>query len=289
MYFQDQDEKKGLMNLKTAREKASETTDFIRMRISSKPVIGILSGTGLGESMKRIGVEFSCDYKEIPNFPVSTVESHIGRLIIGDIGNHTVMALQGRFHLYEGYSPVEVSFPVRVMQELGVKILILTNAAGGLNRKFSPGDIMVICDHINLTGHNPLTGPNDHEWGVRFPDMSAAYDRSLAEQAIRAGKEKGVIMQKGVYAGLMGPSLETPAEVRFLNLIGADAVGFSTVQEVITGVHAGMRILGLSVITNIHNPDNPSSSSIDEIIETARKSAPKIDTIIRNVIDKIDG
>jgi purine-nucleoside phosphorylase len=273
-------------NIEISKRKAKETAVFISKQIPGSPVIGILSGTGLGESLQSIRASFSCDYGDIPNFPVSTVESHLGKLIIGGMGKHMIMAMQGRFHLYEGYSPAEVTFPVRVMQELGVKILILTNAAGGLNPSFSPGDIMVITDHINLTGHNPLAGPNNDGWGVRFPDMSAPYDHKLAVSAVEAGKDEGIILKKGVYAGLMGPSLETPAESRFLKTIGADAVGFSTVQEVIAGVHAGMKILGLSVITNIHNPDNPSPSDIDLIIDTARKAAGKIETIMEKVISK---
>lgn len=278
-----------MKNLKRSKEQVQETAGFIKKQIDYFPAIGILTGTGLGESLQSIKISFSCEYKDIPNFPVSTVESHTGRLLIGSFQKHNIMAMQGRFHLYEGYSPAEVTFPVRVMQELGVKILILTNAAGGLNPSFSPGDIMVITDHINLTGHNPLTGPNDDGWGTRFPDMSAPYDHKLAESAANAGKEEGFLLQKGVYAGLQGPSLETPAEVRFLKIIGADAVGFSTVQEVIAGVHAGMKILGLSVITNIHNPDNPSPSEIDQIIDTARKATRKIESIMGKVINKIDG
>jgi purine-nucleoside phosphorylase len=277
-----------MKNIKISKEKAKKTAAFIRKQIPNSPVIGILSGTGLGDSLQSIRISFSCEYRDIPNFPVSTVESHIGRLLTGSLEKQMIMAMQGRFHLYEGYSPSEVTFPVRVMQELGVKILILTNAAGGLNPAFSPGDIMVITDHINLTGHNPLTGPNDDGWGVRFPDMSAPYDHKLAESAVKAGNNEGIILRRGVYAGLMGPSLETPAEVRFLKTIGADAVGFSTVQEVIAGIHAGMRILGLSVITNVHNPDNPSPSAIDQIIDTARKATPKIEAIMRKVINKID-
>ncbi len=274
--------------MKTSKERVQESADFIKKRIRRSPAIGILTGTGLCESLQSIKTSFSCEYRDIPNFPVPTVESHHGKLIVGNIEKHMIMAMQGRFHLYEGYLPAEVTFPIRVMQEIGVKILILTNAAGGLNPTFSPGEIMVISDHINLTGHNPLTGPNDENLGVRFPDMSAPYDHKLAESALNAGKEEGIIIQKGVYAGLMGPSLETPAEVRFLKTIGADAVGFSTVQEVIAGVHAGMRILGLSVITNIHNPDNPSPSAIDEIIDTAEKAAMKIESIIRKVVSKRD-
>jgi len=273
--------------LKISKEKVQESAAFIKKQIVHSPAIGILTGTGLGESLQSIKISFSCAYKDIPNFPVSTVESHPGRLLIGSFQKHNIMAMQGRFHLYEGYSPLEVTFPIRVMQELGVKILILTNAAGGLNPAFSPGNIMVIIDHINLTGHNPLTGSNDDDWGVRFPDMTAPYDRKLAESAANAGKEEGILLQKGIYAGLTGPSLETPAEVRFLKTIGADAVGFSTVLEVIAGVHAGMKILGLSVITNVHNPVNPSPSSISEIINTANKSTSKIEAIIGKVLGKI--
>jgi len=274
--------------LKISNDRVQETAAFIKKQIGHSPPIGILTGTGLGQSLRSIKISFSCEYRDIPNFPVSTVESHPGRLLIGNLEKHNIMAMQGRFHLYEGYSPSEVTFPIRVMQKLGVKMLILTNAAGGLNPAFSPGDIMVITDHINLTGHNPLTGPNDDHWGSRFPDMSFPYDRGLAVSAEEAGKDEGIFLQKGVYAGLTGPSLETPAEVRFLKTIGADAVGFSTVQEVIAGVHAGMRILGLSVITNIHNPDNPSPSVISEIIGTAVKATPKIEAIMGKVINKID-
>ncbi len=263
------------------------TAAFIRTYIKSSPEIGVLSGTGLGESMKSMDISFSCRYEDIPNFPLSTVKSHIGNLLMGSFEGHEVMALQGRFHLYEGYSPLQVTFPIRVMQELGIKILILTNAAGGLNQSFLPGDIMLITDHINLTGQNPLLGINDDSLGIRFPDMSAVYDKKLIESAVNAAKEEELPIQKGVYAGLLGPSLETPAEVRFLKTIGADAVGFSTVQEVIAGVHAGMRILGLSAITNIHNPDNPSPSTIDKIIDTAKNIMPNIELIIKKVIRSI--
>ena len=208
-----------MKSLKISKERVQETAAFIKKQIGHSPAIGILTGTGLGESLQSIKISFSCAYEDIPNFPVPTVESHPGRLLLGSFQNHNIIAMLGRFHLYEGYSPLEVTFPIRVMQELGVKMLILTNAAGGLNPVFSPGDIMVITDHINLTGHNPLTGQNDNDWGVRFPDMTAPYDCKLAESAANAGKEEGLLLQRGVYAGLMGPSLETPAEVRFLKTI----------------------------------------------------------------------
>jgi purine-nucleoside phosphorylase len=277
-----------MKNSAISNEKVKETAAFIRKQIGKFPRIGIFSGTGLGDTLQSTRISFSYEYGDIPNFPVSTVESHPGRLLIGSFGKHEIMAMLGRFHLYEGYSPLEVTFPVRVMQELGIKFLILTNAAGGINPVFSPGDIMVITDHINLTGHNPLTGPNVENWGSRFPDMTAPYNDSLAESAVNAGREEGFFLKKGVYAGLAGPSLETPAEVRFLRTIGADAVGFSTVQEVIAGVHAGMKILGLSAITNVHNPDNPSRSSIDEILDIAGKATPKLESIMKKVINTID-
>ena len=196
------------------------------------------------------------------------------------------MAMQGRFHLYEGYSPLEVTFPIRVMQELGVKVLILSNAAGGLNPEFAAGDIMIITDHINLTGSNPLMGPNEDSWGIRFPDMIEAYDKELLELAEIAGRNEGIPLQKGVYVGLTGPSLETRAEVRFLRTIGADAVGFSTVQEVIAAVHAGIKVLGLSTITNMHDPDNPTPATVEAVIAVAKEAAPRLEAVIKNVVGK---
>jgi purine-nucleoside phosphorylase len=194
------------------------------------------------------------------------------------------MAMQGRLHLYEGYSPRQVAFPVRVMRELGICYLIVTNAAGGLNLKFKTGDIMVIADHINLTGENPLAGRNEDNWGERFPDMTAVYDRHLASLARKAAQSHHVPLQEGIYLGLKGPSMETPAETRFLRQIGADAVGFSTVMEVIAAVHSGMRVLGISTITNINDPDHPAVHTVDAIIEAARRAAPKLSGVIESVI-----
>lgn len=266
------------------REKVNVAAAFLRERISVKPRIGLMTGTGLGESGGSLSISESFAYETIPHFPVSTVKSHAGRLLTGRIDSCPVMVLQGRFHLYEGYSPVEVTFPIRVMRALGVETLVLTNAAGGLNPVLEPGDIMLIQDHINLTGCNPLIGPNLDDWGDRFPDMSAAYDNDLAGQVESTCSGLGIPLKRGVYAGLKGPSLETPAEIRFLKVIGADAVGFSTVQEVIAGVHAGMKILGLSTITNVHDPDHPEPASVDDIIATAESTAPVIDRIIRTVV-----
>jgi len=199
-----------------------------------------------------------------------------------------VMIMQGRFHLYEGYSPRAVAFPVREMQQLGVEYLILTNAAGGLNPRFRPGDLMGISDHINLSGANPLVGPNEENWGVRFPDMTRAYDPHLRRLAADGARTAQVRLKTGVYAGLKGPSLETPSEVRYLKIIGADAVGFSTVQEVIAARHAGMRILGLSTITNISDPDAPQPATMEEIIAVARATAPKVADLLHYVVEHID-
>jgi purine-nucleoside phosphorylase len=262
--------------------------DFIKNKTEGTPAIGILTGTGLGDSISFLETGAAFDYRDIPHFPVSTVESHTGRLSVGTWQGRKVLAMQGRFHLYEGYTPLEVAFPVRVMQVLGVRTLIVTNAAGGLNPAFVPGDIMVISDHINLTGRNPLAGPNEDAWGPRFPDMSAVYDKTLAANALDAGKRNDIAMQTGVYSGLLGPSLETPAEVRFLRTIGADAVGFSTVTEVIVAVHAGMRVLGLSILTNVHNPDRPEPASVEEIIALARQVAPQLETLLKEITGNID-
>ena len=271
------------------RDKVIETADFLKSQFSHLPTIGLLTGTGLGEITSFLTVTRSFAYVDLPHFPISTVESHPGRLLIGELQDISVMALQGRFHLYEGYSPAEVTFPIRIMQELGVKFLILSNAAGGLNPEFHTGDIMVIRDHINLTGSNPLIGPNEDNWGVRFPDMTRAYDKKIGTFAHQAGEAAKIKMQTGIYAGLKGPSLETPAEIRFLQTIGADAVGFSTALEVIAAVHAGMAVLGLSTITNIHNPDDPQPSSVEEIIAVAQNAAPKLELILRKVITNVDG
>ncbi len=266
------------------KQKAVETAAFLSERIDQRPILGLLTGTGLGESAEAIDSAVIFEYQDLPHFPLSTVQTHRGRLHIGKMGGQPIMALQGRFHLYEGYSPLQITFPIRVMQELGVKTLILSNASGGLNPSFNPGDIMVIADHINLTGANPLIGPNEDTWGDRFPDMTRAYDSKLMQSAARFS---GHQPQPGVYVGLKGPSLETPAEVRFLQTIAADAVGFSTVLEVIAAVHAGMHVLGFSIITNVHDPDHPVPANVDQIISIAENTAPKLDRIIRKVIEDL--
>jgi len=270
--------------LESYKQKVVETATFLRERIGAPPVIGMLSGTGLGESAEGIEIGKSFAYCNIPNFPVSTVQSHKGNLIFGTLHGKPVISMQGRFHLYEGYAPETVTFPIRVMTELGVSLLILTNASGGLNTHFHQGDIMVIKDHINLTGSNPLVGPNEEEWGDRFPDMTSAYDGEIRNLAEKSSQDAGFSLQKGVYAGLKGPSLETPAEMRFLRTIGADAVGFSTVMESIVAIHCGMKVLGLSTITNMADPDHPKPASVEEIIQVAEGASKKIQTIINGVV-----
>ncbi len=267
-------------------KKALEASDILGDSFRDAKT-GIFLGTGLGNSAGFMKIHESIPYSEIPHFPSSTVESHAGELLLGEISGKKVIIMRGRFHLYEGYSPLEVSFPVRLMQVLGIENLIVTNASGGLNPEFNAGDIMIIEDHINLTGENPLVGANDENFGERFPDMSCVYDPELKKIAAEASKETKIPLQKGVYAGLKGPSLETPAENRFLKTIGADAVGMSTVCEVIAAKHGGMKILGLSLVTNINNPDNPEIATIEEIIDVAGKNSVRFETLLKRIMEKI--
>ena len=269
-------------------EKVLDTAAFLQEKTGGEPVLGLMTGTGLGKSLAALEVSFAIAYEEIPGFPLSTVTGHAGRMLMGSLGGKPVVAMEGRFHLYEGYTPAEVAFPVRVMQAMGVNTLIVANAAGGLNPGFSPGDIMVIRDHINLTGENPLMGPNDDRWGLRFPDMTAVYSSHLAQVAVREAKEKSISLKQGVYLGLKGPSLETPAETRFIRMIGADAVGMSTIQEVIAAVHANMHILGLSTITNVNDPDRPAPAALEDIIRTAENAAGDLADLITAIAGRID-
>lgn len=273
--------------MESFKNKVVEAADFVRPKIGHQPHIGLIFGTGLGGSVHSMEEAVSIDFQEIPNFPVSTAPTHRGKMIFGNIKGKPVLAMQGRVHYYEGYSMQDVTFPVRVMQLLGIKTLILSNASGGINPLFAMGDIMVIADHINLTGGNPLVGLNIDDWGPRFPDMTRVYDSELMAIAEGVALENLIRVQKGVYVGLPGPSLETRAEIRFLKTIGADAVGLSTIPEVIAAAHAGMAILGLSVITNMNLPDNPMPCNVDEIIATAERTAPRLQAIIEGVIESI--
>ncbi len=269
------------------RDRVEEAVAFIHSCSPAQPVAGLLTGTGLGDLAEAIEVRQAIDYETIPHFPRPTVESHRGRLLIGHLRNCPVAAFQGRFHLYEGYSPQEVTFPVRILQHLGARFMLVTNAAGGLNPGHRAGEIMLIADHINLTGENPLVGPNDPQWGLRFPDMSRVYDLELMDRARSIARDLGFALSSGIYAGLKGPSLETPAELRFLRTIGADAVGLSTVQEVIAAVHAGLRVLGLSVITNIADPDTPAPATVEEIIAVADEAAPRLKKLMIAIMEQL--
>ncbi|HPP29873.1 MAG TPA: purine-nucleoside phosphorylase [bacterium] len=268
-------------------EKVQEAVNYITKQSSIKPDVGIILGTGLDKLADKIKKDAVIPYKDIPHFPVSTVKSHTGNLVLGDLSGKKVVAMQGRFHLYEGYSALQIALPIRVMKFLGVTTLIESNAAGGLNPLFSRGDLIIITDHINLMGHNPLIGYNDERFGPRFPDMSMVYDKGLIEVTENTALELKIPVKKGVLVGLTGPNLETKAEYRFLRMIGADMVCMSTVPEVIAAVHSGLRILGVSVITDMCLPDALKPVSLDEIIEIASRAEPKLTELIEKVIIKI--
>jgi len=269
------------------RKMIEETTRFLEGKTKIKPPIGIILGTGLGGLVKEIYPEAVIPYEEIPHFPLSTVETHAGRLIFGTLGGKPVMAMQGRFHYYEGYTMPQITFPVRVMKHLGCHTLLVSNAAGGINSQFRAGDIMIITDHINLLGTNPLIGPNDPELGPRFPDMSEPYTRSLIALAEEVALEEKIRVQKGVYVAMTGPSIETAAEYRFLRLIGADAVGMSTVPEVIVAVHGGMKVLGFSVITDECFPDALKPLSFETVVRVASEAEPKLVRIMKRVVERM--
>jgi purine-nucleoside phosphorylase len=269
-------------------EKIKQTADFIKSKIDIKPEIGIILGSGLGGLADRIEEPFVLKYKDIPNFPVSTVEGHSGNLIFGKLGGKNVVAMQGRFHYYEGYSMKEVTFPVRVMYFLGVKFLFVSNASGGLNPEFKAGDIMIITDHINYFPEHPLRGKNLDELGVRFPDMSKTYDAEMIRMAEEIAKENGINIRKGVYIGSSGPTLETRAEYRMFRIWGADATGMSTVPEVIVAHHQGMRIFGLSVVTNGSEPPAPDAETTHEEVQNVAGSVePQMTKLITELIKKL--
>ena len=265
-------------------DKIRETSDFLSSRSKITPKVGMIAGTGLGGLTEKIDVVKRLPNEEIPNFPCSTIEGHQGTLVFGYLADKPVVALEGRFHIYEGYSPEQVTFPIRVMKDLGVEILLISSAAGGLNQHFSPGEIMIVTDHINLTGKNPLIGPNLDEFGPRFPDMSAVYDPELIALSRRKALDAGIHLKEGVYVGIVGPSLETPAETRFLKMIGADAVGMSTVLEVIAGVHCGLKIMVIVAITNVNLPDCMEESSIEDIIATANRAGKSLAVLWEKIV-----
>jgi purine-nucleoside phosphorylase len=268
-------------------DKIIESADYIKSQTDIKPQIGIILGTGLGSLADGIEIKSKIEYEDIPNFPVSTVESHKGRLLLGTLKGKPVAAMQGRFHYYEGYDMKQITFPVRVMKKLGIETLIVSNACGGMNPLFKAGDVMVITDHINLLGYNPLIGYNDDRLGVRFPDMYNCYDMDLVKMAEDVALDLKIPLKKGVYVSVSGPNLETAAEYRFLRIIGADVVGMSTVPEVLAARHQGTKVLGMSIITDMGLPDKLEPCSLERIIDTANKAEPKLRDIIAGVVERI--
>jgi purine-nucleoside phosphorylase len=269
------------------RKQIDDAVKAIRTKTSSSPKIGIILGTGLGGLVQEIEKEVVIDYQDIPHFPVSTVESHHGKLIFGTLAGKKVVAMQGRFHFYEGYTMKQITFPVRVMKFLGVETLLISNAAGALNPLFQRGDVMLMVDHINLLGDNPLIGPNDETLGPRFPDMSEAYSRELIALAERAALDLKIKVQKGVYVVMQGPNLETRAEYRFLRTIGADAVGMSTIPEDIVAIHMGMKVFGVSIITDECFPESLKPVTLEEVIAVANRAEPKMTAVLKEVVKRL--
>jgi purine-nucleoside phosphorylase len=269
------------------RKQIDEAVKAIRTKTSSSPKIGIILGTGLGGLVQEIEKEVVIDYQDIPHFPVSTVESHHGKLIFGTLAGKKVVAMQGRFHFYEGYTMKQITFPVRVMKFLGVETLLISNAAGALNSLFRRGDVMLMVDHINLLGDNPLIGPNDETLGPRFPDMSEAYSRELIALAEQAAQDLKIKVQKGVYVVMQGPNLETRAEYRFLRTIGADAVGMSTIPEDIVAIHMGMKVFGVSIITDECFPESLKPVTLEEVIAVANRAEPKMTAVMKEVVKRL--
>lgn len=264
-----------------------EAASFIRGKIDGEPEIGLILGSGLGIIAELVENPVVIAYEDIPHFPVSTVEGHAGELVVGTVAGRRVVLMKGRFHLYEGYSVEVVSFPVRVMKELGVKTLLVTNASGGINTSYEVGDLMLIKDHINFTFRNPLIGPNMDELGPRFPDMSEAYSKRLRQIAKEVAESQGIKLQEGVYIGLLGPSYETPAEIRMMRTLGADAVGMSTVSEVIVARHAGIEVLGFSCISNMASGILDQPLSHEEVMETTEREKQKFLRLILGIIPKL--
>ena len=275
------------MSIFVTLEQIDEAVDAIRKRTSYRPRLGLVLGSGLNDLADSVQKADIISYGELPNWPVSTVQGHAGRLVIGELEGQTALVMQGRIHFYEGYSMSQITLPVRAMLRLGLEMMFVTNAAGGVNPEFSPGDVMLITDNLNLIGMmggNPLMGPNIDELGPRFPDMSQAYDRKLMDLARQVASNENVLLREGVYCALSGPSFEGPADLRFLRGIGADAVGMSTVPEVIVARHGAMRVLGLSGISNKANLDGSTATTHEEVIEAGKVITPKIEKIIRGVL-----
>lgn len=267
-------------------EQIKQTADFIKSKVSQMPQTAIILGTGLGELVNHIDITEELNYQDIPNFPISTVKGHSGKLIFGQLGKKRVMAMQGRFHFYEGYNMQQVTFPVRVMKALGIRTLFVSNAAGGMNPDFKIGDIMIITDHINLFPEHPLRGKNYDELGPRFPDMGEAYSKRLIKDALNVAAQNGIVVRQGVYVGTQGPTFETPAEYRYFRTIGGDAVGMSTVPEVIVARHSGMEVFAVSVITDLGGMDEPEKVSHEEVQKAAAEAQPKMTAIMKGLINE---
>lgn len=268
-------------------ERVQAAAEVVRQRFSAGPQVAIILGTGLGDLASRIERPVVVPYGDIPDFPVPTVESHAGRLLCGWLSGRPVVAMQGRFHRYEGYTLGQVTFPVRVLQALGAGILVVSNACGGMHPLWAVGDLMLIADHINLLGDNPLIGPNDDRLGPRFPDMSMPYDPELRRLAREVARDLGLTLREGVYVAVTGPNLETRAEYRMLRALGADVVGMSTVPEVIVAVHGGMRVLGISIITDLCLPDALQPARVEDIVATARRAEPSLTALVSGVVERL--
>jgi purine-nucleoside phosphorylase len=264
-----------------------EAVAFLETKIERRPKVGMITGTGLGALTEKMEVQVRLPFSEIPHLPSSTLMGHKGTLVAGHLSGKSIMAMEGRYHIYEGFTPQEVTLPVRIMAALGTEYLLISSAAGGLNPAYRPGDLMLLTDHINLTGTNPLIGPNLNSFGPRFPDMSQVYREEVNAIALETAGDLGIPLRQGVYVGITGPSLETPAETRFLRRIGADAVGMSTVSEVIAAVHCGLRILGIVVITNVNNPDAMEDISLEAVIEMAEKRAQTLSLLWERIIERL--
>ncbi|HVX25415.1 MAG TPA: purine-nucleoside phosphorylase [Parafilimonas sp.] len=264
-----------------------ETATYIKTRFNADPVIGVVLGSGLGNFTKELKPEFEIDYSDLPHFPVSTVKGHSGKLIFGSLNKKRIVVMSGRFHYYEGYTPQQVAYPIRVMKMLGVKTLLISNAAGGVNTSFKVGDLMIINDHISLFTVNPLLGRNEEEFGTRFPDMSEPYDKKIISKAKSIAKKLNYEVKEGVYCGVTGPSFETRAEYKLIKAIGGDAVGMSTVQEVIAAVHAGLKVFAMSVIVNMGIRDESNEFTHEEVLDAANKAEPKMAAIFKDLIAEL--
>ncbi len=268
----------------TLFDKIQETKQYIQSKYATTPTIGVVLGSGLGDLASKITVECELSYKDIPNFPVSTVDGHAGKLIFGQLGGKATVLMSGRFHYYEGYDMQQVTFPIRVMRALGVEHLFVSNAAGGMNKNYKVGDIVIIRDHINLFPEHPLRGKNDERLGVRFPDMSEPYNLNTIALAEKIAKEQQLPVQTGVYIGLQGPTFETRAEYKWLHIIGGDLVGMSTVPEVIVAIHSGMKVFGASIVTDLGIRDEMNTITHEEVLQAANEAAPKLANLVEGIV-----